>query len=90
MLVKEVMTRQVVSVRPHDSLKTATQSLERHGITAMPAVDGHGGLVGVISEADVIQDAVLPAVEDKLGLDHPSGHRRWRSLRARARNSSNA
>lgn len=60
MLVKEVMTSPVITVRPQMTLKEATQLLEKHRITAMPVVDGHGTLVGVLSEADIIQDAVLP------------------------------
>lgn len=59
MLVKELMSSPVITVRPGTSLKEATQLLEHHAITAMPVIDGHGDLVGVISEADVIQDAVL-------------------------------
>jgi len=60
MLVKEVMTSPVFTVRPGTTLKDATQLLAREDITALPVVDSHGHLVGVISEADVIQDAVLP------------------------------
>ena len=59
MLVREVMSSPAVTVRPGASLKEATLLLEQHDITAMPVVDGHGGLIGVLSEADVIQDAVL-------------------------------
>jgi len=60
MLVHEVMTRQVVSVGPHTTLKHAIVALDRHQVTAMPVIDGQGHLVGVLSEADVIRDAMLP------------------------------
>lgn len=59
MFVKEVMTSPAVTVRADTSVKEAIQLLERHEITAMPVVDGKGVLVGVLSEADVIQNAVL-------------------------------
>jgi CBS domain-containing protein len=60
MLVREVMSSPAVTVRPSTTVKEATQLLEHHTITAMPVLDGHGALVGVLSEADVIRDAVLP------------------------------
>jgi CBS domain-containing protein len=60
MLVREVMTTPVVTVRPEATLKAAIESLDRHQVTALPVVDEHRRLVGVVSEADVIRDAVLP------------------------------
>ncbi|MBO0845731.1 MAG: CBS domain-containing protein [Nocardioides sp.] len=60
MLVREVMTLQVVSVHPDTSLKNAIAALDRHEVTSMPVIDTQGRLVGVVSEADVIRDAVLP------------------------------
>jgi CBS domain-containing protein len=60
MLVREVMSSPAVTVRPSTTLKAAAQLLDRHAVTALPVLDGHGALVGVLSEADVIQDAVLP------------------------------
>jgi predicted transcriptional regulator len=60
MLVRELMSTPAVTVRPDASIKEAARRLTEHGITAMPVVDGSGALLGVISEADVIRDAVLP------------------------------
>lgn len=60
MLVRELMTSPAVTVRPNASVKEAARLLTEHGITAMPVVDGQGTLVGVISEADLIRDTVLP------------------------------
>ncbi|GAB3779593.1 CBS domain-containing protein [Nocardioides ungokensis] len=60
MLVRELMSTPAVTVRPDASVKEAARQLTEHGITAMPVVDRAGALVGVISEADVIRDAVLP------------------------------
>jgi len=60
MLVNEVMTSPALTVGPHEHLKEVARLLEQHSITAMPVVDHDGALVGVVSEADVIQDAVLP------------------------------
>lgn len=59
MLVREIMTTDVVSVAPDSTLKEATQALEGRRVTAMPVIDRHGRLVGVLSEADVLRDVVV-------------------------------
>jgi CBS-domain-containing membrane protein len=60
MLVRDVMTTEVVSVAPQASLKQATELLDSHSVTALPVVDDRGHLVGVLSEADVLRDGLLP------------------------------
>ena len=60
MLVRELMTSPAVTVRPDATVKEAARLLTEHGITAMPVVDAQGALVGVVSEADLIRDTVLP------------------------------
>ena len=59
MLVRELMSRDVVTVEPSCPLKQAIQRLDAYDITAMPVVDEHGRVVGVLSEADVLRDMVL-------------------------------
>ncbi len=58
MLVREVMTTPAITVAPETSLKKAMCRLDEHQITAMPVVDAGGRLLGVVSEADVLRDAV--------------------------------
>jgi CBS domain-containing protein len=60
MLVHEVMTSPAVTVGPEASVKQAVRMLDEHQITSMPVVDDTGHLVGVVSEADVLRDTVLP------------------------------
>lgn len=60
MIVREVMTPDVVTVTPEMSLRVAARRLAEHSITAMPVVDGSGRLVGVLSEADVMREALVP------------------------------
>jgi CBS domain-containing protein len=60
MLVREVMTTPAITVTPGTPLKRAIGLLDEHRITAMPVVDEDGDLVGVVSEADVLRDSVLP------------------------------
>lgn len=54
MRVKEVMTRDVVTVPPEMSLKNVARTLVALRISGMPVVDADGSVVGVISEADVL------------------------------------
>ena len=60
MLVRYLMTTPVVTIRPDATIKQAVELLAKHSITALPVVDAAGRIVGVISEADVIEDAVMP------------------------------
>lgn len=60
MMVREVMTREAVTVTRETSVKEALALLERHHITAAPVVDRSGIIEGVVSEADLIRDLVQP------------------------------
>jgi CBS domain-containing protein len=60
MLVRDVMTAEIVSVTPDSPVKKAIQLMHAHQITAMPVLDEHGTLVGVVSEADVIRGSMIP------------------------------
>jgi len=54
MQVRDLMTRDVITVTPEMTLKDAAALLVRHRISGAPVVDGDGGIVGVLSEADVL------------------------------------
>lgn len=60
MLVRDVMTSPAITVRDTATVKEATILLDRHSVTALPVVAEDGSLVGVLSEADVVRDLVLP------------------------------
>jgi CBS-domain-containing membrane protein len=53
--VSEVMTRDVVTVRPDTSFKEITSVLSSHGISAVPVADEHGAPMGLVSEADLLR-----------------------------------
>lgn len=59
MLVGELMTRSVVTTSPETSIRDAIRRLNRHNITAMPVLDDDNRLVGIVSEADLLRDAVV-------------------------------
>ncbi len=52
--VRDVMSREVISVRPETPLKEVARLLLDHGISGVPVVDDEGTVVGVVSEADFI------------------------------------
>jgi CBS-domain-containing membrane protein len=58
MLVQEVMSAPAVTVGPSTSVKEALRLLDERSVTAMPVVDSRGRIVGVVSEADLIREAV--------------------------------
>ena len=60
MLVREVMTTSPVTVTPEASTKDALRLLDRHSITSMPVVDPDGCSDRVVSEADLVRDALAP------------------------------
>jgi CBS domain-containing protein len=58
MLVRDVMTPDPVTVTPETGGKVALVRLADLGITAMPVVGHQGRLLGIVSEADLIREAV--------------------------------
>ncbi|KAL7487257.1 hypothetical protein ACHAW6_012861 [Cyclotella cf. meneghiniana] len=69
--VREIMTRNPVTVTTNDLMKTAAEVMAKHRLHVLPVVDVHrGNLVGVISAKDVMRDVMktankaLPSEED--------------------------
>lgn len=58
MLVRDVMTQPAITVSAKASVKDGLRLLDRHRVTALPVVAGDGRLLGIVSEADLLQDAV--------------------------------
>lgn len=58
MLVRDVMTLEPATVTPQTRVKAALRRLAELGITAMPVVDERRRLIGIVSEADLIREAV--------------------------------
>jgi len=50
----DVMVRDVVTVHPDTDVAEAIRLLGEHDISALPVVDAHAHLIGIISEADLI------------------------------------
>jgi CBS domain-containing protein len=59
MKAMDVMVRDVISVKPDDSVDDAIKLLTEHDISALPVVDMEGKVVGVLSEADLLHRAEI-------------------------------
>lgn len=59
-LVKEVMTRQLVRLRPEMSVSIAAGILLENMFHAMPVVDEREDLVGILSWVDLVRLAYVP------------------------------
>ena len=78
--VADVMTTQVVSVRPDTGYQRVADLLVRHAISAVPVVDAQGSVLGVVSEADLLPKLNYP---DRVPA-HPLLSRRRRAANRRA------
>jgi CBS domain-containing protein len=54
MQARDIMTADVITVSPGDTVRELARVLTDAGISGAPVVDGEGDLVGIVSEADVI------------------------------------
>ncbi|MBG6093586.1 CBS domain-containing protein [Actinomadura viridis] len=60
--VRQVMTSEVVSVRPGTPFRQVVSTLAEHRISGVPVVDDDGGVVGVVTEADLLRKEEEAAV----------------------------
>ncbi len=51
----DLMTRDVITVHPEESLREAALKLVRARIGGMPVVDAEGRVVGILSEGDLVR-----------------------------------
>ncbi|NOZ82154.1 MAG: CBS domain-containing protein [Candidatus Micrarchaeota archaeon] len=68
MKVRDFMTRDVVSLRPEESLKKAVEKLTSRGISGAPVTDGKK-VVGILTERDVLEaiDVFFPKIRTDTG-----------------------
>jgi CBS domain-containing protein len=72
MLVRDVMTKDPLSVEPDTGIKAALTKLAFAGVTSLPVVDHRGRLCGILSEADLIRDiADDPRAHERPVTIHP-------------------
>lgn len=66
MRVKEIMTKNVVSLKPNDSIKDALAILFKMRISGLPVIDEEGRLVGMFTEKAILRN-ILPSYIEKVG-----------------------
>src|SRR4030095_6386482 len=71
-LVRDVMTKQPVTIGPEASLASAIAVMRERGIRHLPVVDDAGRLLGIITDRDLRAAALAPALSEFL----PVGLRR--------------
>lgn len=59
MLVKEIMTTNVKTIRPEDTVKRLADLMMENKIGSLVVVEGSGEVVGIATERDIIRDIVL-------------------------------
>src|SRR5690606_31361420 len=52
--IAEVMTREVITVGPEETVEDAAKLLFNHRIGALPVIDAHGKLRGILTETDIL------------------------------------
>ncbi len=80
--VRQVMTTDVVTLRPYDSVETAARTLASSGVGGAPVVDDEGRVVGLLEDDDLIVEEArlhVPTVISVLGgyLELPSSQHRF-------------
>jgi CBS-domain-containing membrane protein len=59
MKATDIMVRNVITVGPEASVREVADILFKNRISALPVVDEHGKLIGIISEGDLARRAEL-------------------------------
>lgn len=80
-LVRDVMTRSVVSVGEETPFKEIVDVLATHRISAVPVVDAAGTVVGIVSESDLLAKVVA---DGGRGRPIREGHASRRGARRKA------
>jgi CBS domain-containing protein len=81
-LVKDLMTTQVVTVGPSARFKEIVARLVEHRVSALPVVDDHGLVLGVVSEADLLLKEEFPDPDQDIPLLWTKRRRRERDKAA--------
>jgi CBS domain-containing protein len=66
MKVREIMVKDVDSLKPEDNAKSALSLLFKMQISGLPVIDNEGNLVGMFTEKEVLKN-ILPSYIEKVG-----------------------
>lgn len=54
MIAKNIMTKEVITVKKEDTIEDVITLLLKHGISGLPVVDEENHVIGIITEGDLI------------------------------------
>jgi signal-transduction protein with cAMP-binding, CBS, and nucleotidyltransferase domain len=54
MQARDIMTHELITIRPEATVRDAARRLSDYNISGMPVVDQDGNMVGIITQADLI------------------------------------
>jgi CBS domain-containing protein len=75
MKARDLMTSPVVSVGPDAPVKEAARLLVSHGFAVLPVIDADDRLLGVVAEADLLRNRLLPDPRDLIHHRAPEATR---------------
>jgi CBS domain-containing protein len=75
--VKDIMTRNPITIDPEAPLGTAIDVMIHRKIRHLPVVDAQGAIVGIITDRDLRSAALAPALEEYLSV---AARRRLRGI----------
>lgn len=61
-LVRDLMTQDVVALQADDTLATLRDLMYERRIRHMPVVDGEGRLIGLVSQRDLLRNALIEQI----------------------------
>ena len=70
--VRDLMTTQVITVKPTDTVRQAVIKMALDNVTGAPVVDNRNHVLGVISQTDILQ--IILKYQDKLDEEIHSEH----------------
>ncbi|QDV74138.1 CBS domain-containing protein [Botrimarina mediterranea] len=68
--VKDIMTREIVTISPESSIREATDKLLENSVSGLPVVDAAGNLVGIVTEFALLAMAYDNNVSDDFVAEH--------------------
>ena len=66
MLVKDIMTKDVVTVKKDASIREIAQTIVDRDVSGLPVVDDDGTVCGIVSEGDLVRKEFAPELPDEL------------------------
>lgn len=68
MKAKDIMVRDVVTVKPGTPVREIAKVLVTHKVSGVPVVDRTGKIVGIVSEGDLLHKEVVPRIPDAINI----------------------